>query len=970
MNSGTNQKSRSFAFPLALLAGAGIAVSVALAADPPRGRLGDAESIQRRLDEGFRRVDANRNGTLEKREFIRAGEFAPRFKMDADAAEHVFNQLDKDGDGRINAVEFREFPRVQGMVAPAASERPAQKKEAAQPAAHGKALSAADVDFFEKKIRPVLVDKCYKCHSADADKVKGGLLVDTRDGIRNSGDNGHAVVPGNVKSSLLLRAIQYDDSDLQMPPKKEGGKLSDEIIADFEKWIAMGAPDPRDGKAVSPVAASIEKGREHWAFQPPQKSAPPRPKNSAWAFNDIDRFILADLEAKPLQPVADADPATLLRRVYFDLIGLPPSPEEVAAFVKECATGGSSASRTPHSALEKVVDRLLASPQFGERWGRHWLDVARYAESSGKENNIVYPHAWRYRDWVIQSFNEDKPYDSFLEEQIAGDLLPAADDTKKAEQLIATGFLAIGPKSHNTREFKQFQLDVADEQIDAVSQGMLGVTVSCARCHDHKFDPIPQMDYYAMAGIFLSTETRFGTPRFVQNNQTTPLIALPAKAKVTDAPALTRTQLAAMKEQLERETKTRDEMIAEARKKGERAPATNPQFLRATAQIGILEKQLARYDENGAPLPLAMGVQDKAQARDAQLLQRGELDKPQQTVPRGFVQVLARKESAPPKISRGSGRLELAGWIASPENPLTARVMVNRVWLNLFGAGIVPTPNNFGVMGQKPTNQPLLDHLAVEFVENGWSVKALIKQIVMSHTYRLSSEHHEANYAADPDNNLHWRMNRRRLDAEALRDAMLSVAGELDLTPPKASAIANFEGPVQQILRANRGPFGGGGGPAARFRGAAAGGESSNPLQQDRTYRSVYLPIVRDQVPDSLAVFDFAEPSLVIGEREETSVPAQALYLMNGSSVQKLAEAMTSRLFKTGARGTELTRRAFDLAFGRQPTAKELTAAAEFLERFQKAEAKNYSGKEMLGYAGVTAFCQALLGSAEFRYLY
>ncbi len=960
---------------MALLAGSGIAVSVVFAADPPRARIGDGESIQRRLEEGFRRVDANRNGALEKREFIRAGEIAPRLKMDADTAEYVFNQLDKDGDGKVSAAEFREFPRVQGMAALAANERPAQKKETAKAVAPEKSLSTADVEFFEKKIRPVLVDKCYKCHSADADKVKGGLLVDTRDGIRNSGDNGHAVVPGDVKSSLLIRAIRHEDSDLQMPPKKEGGKLSDEVIADFEKWIAMGAPDPRDGKAASPVTASIEKGREHWAFQPPQKATPPQPGNSAWAVNDIDRFILAGLEAKHLQPVGDADPATLLRRVYFDLIGLPPSPEEVAAFMKECATGGSSSFRVPHSALEKVVDRLLASPQFGERWGRHWLDVARFAESSGKENNVIYPHAWRYRDWVIQSFNEDKPYDRFLKEQIAGDLLPAADDTKKAGQLIATGFLAIGPKSHNTRDFKQFQLDVADEQIDAVSQGMLGITVACARCHDHKFDPVPQADYYAMAGIFLSTETRFGTPRFVQNNQTTPLVALPAKAKVTDAPALTRTQIAAMKEQLERETKSRDEMIAEARKKGERAPATSPQFLRATAQIGILEKQLARYDEDGRPLHLAMGVQDKSLARDAQLLQRGELDKPQQTIPRGFVQVLARKESVPPKISQGSGRLELAGWIASPENPLTARVMANRVWLNLFGAGIVPTPNNFGVMGQKPTNQPLLDHLAVSFVESGWSVKALIKQIVMSHTYRLSSEYHEANYAADPDNVLHWRMNHRRLDAEALRDAMLSVAGELDLTPPKGSAIANFEGPVQQILRAGQGPFGGGGGPAARFRapaagGAASGGSVANPLQQDRAYRSVYLPIVRDQVPDSLAVFDFAEPSLVIGEREDTTVPAQALYLMNSSSVQKLAEAMTARLFKTGARGTELTRRAFELAFGRQPTAKELKAADAFFDRFQKAEAKSFSGKEMLGYAGVTALCQALLGSAEFRYVY
>ncbi len=814
-----------------------------------------------------------------------------------------------------------------------------------------KSPTAEGLAFFEKKIRPVLADKCYKCHSADSEKLKGGLLLDSREGIRKGGDSGQAIVPGDLQASLLIKAIHYGDEDLAMPPKKQGGKLSDEVIADFDKWVRMGAPDPREGMApLAKQGIDIEKGRQHWAFQMPKKIGPPRVKDARWSRSDLDRFVLAELETKGLKPVGDAEKATLLRRVHFDLIGLPPTAEEVEAFAQD----------TSPKAFEKVVDHLLATTQFGERWGRHWLDVARYAESSGKEVNIAYPHAWRYRDYVIKSFNDDKPYDRFLKEQLAGDRLPASDDTQRAEQLVATGFLAIGPKSHNTRNPRQFALDLADEQIDAVSQGMLGLTIACARCHDHKFDPVPQADYYALAGIFLSTETDFGTPRFVQNNNVAPLITLPKGADVSDASPMPRQQLAAMRRRLEQAQRTRDELLAEARVGNERPMGANPRLLGATTQIAILGKQLSRYDENGQPLRIAMGVGDRLYPRDTQVLGRGEIDKPGQTIPRGVLQVLAPKDIR--EITEGSGRFELANWIASPENPLTARVMANRVWLNLFNQGIVPTPDNFGASGQKPSNPALLDYLAVSFVENGWSVKKLIRQIVLSHTYQLASDYDARNYAADPDNIYHWRMSKRRLDAEAIRDALLSVAGKLDLTPPQGSPVASAEGPVLQLIR--RMPALGGG----RLGGPSMG-DGGSPLNSDRAVRSVYLPIVRDHVPDALSVFDFAEPSLVVGNREDTTVPSQALYLMNSASVEKLAEAMADRLFAKDLNDVELGKAAFRLAFSRSATDREIKAALQFFTRFNAAESAKYPTKEQLGRAGVVAFCQALFGSAEFRYL-
>ncbi|MFN9077725.1 MAG: DUF1549 domain-containing protein, partial [bacterium] len=593
-------------------------------------------------------------------------------------------------------------------------------------------LTPDQVKFFESKIRPILIANCYGCHSVSSGKSKGGLRLDTRDATLKGGDSGPALVPGDVDSSLLVRAVRYLDSDYEMPP---AGKLRDDDIKLLEEWVAMGAPDPRiEGAAVaaghSPGTAhrwssqDIDNGRQnHWAYKPLSAPKPPATKDSGWARSPIDSFILAGLEAKSLSPAADADPGTLLRRASLDLTGLPPSKTDLERFVK---------NPTPE-AFARAIDALLASPQFGERWGRHWLDVARYAESSGKESNIFYPHAWRYRDYVIASFNEDKPYDRFLV-----------------------------------------------EQIDAVTQGMLGLTVACARCHDHKFDPIPQKDYYAVAGIFLSTDTRYGTFEAQGNNHAAELIELPAKAGVPLGPTMNtqqRSLLVTAKERAEQESARAAELREQARtarQRGEEPPNLQQQLVRARAAEGLnrnLESILERYDASGKPTEanlVAMGAAERNRSVNARMLDRGELDKPGETVPRGFVQLISDGDE--PKITKGSGRLEFAEWVADEENPLTARVWANRVWLHLFGDGLVPTPDNFGMSGQQPANPELLDHLASRLIANGWSTKALIREIMLSRAYAMSSAFDEHAASIDPDNTLFWRMPKKRLQAEAIRD--------------------------------------------------------------------------------------------------------------------------------------------------------------------------------------------------------
>jgi hypothetical protein len=714
----------------------------------------------------------------------------------------------------------------------------------------------------------------------------------------------------------LIKAIRYHDDKLQMPPKQ---KLSDAIIADFEAWVKMGAPDPRSSAVKSTNSISIEEGRKFWAFQMPKKHSAPGEANGA---DEIDRFLQGARDAKGVRPVGEAEPRVLIRRLYFDLIGLPPTPAEVEAFVAD-------PSPTAYSA---IVDKLLASPQFGERWGRHWLDVARFGETSGKNVNFNYPNAWRYRDWVIAAFNADKPYDQFIKEQIAGDLLPASNEKQKAEQIIATGFLAIGPKDHNERNQRQFELDVADEQIDVISQAFLGLTVACARCHDHKYDPIPTRDYYSLAGILRSSETSFGTIRLPQNQHPSTLIRLPIAANAPVAVEhLTADQRRDIEKQIQDAKTQRDTMLREGN------PMGNPMFLRTNARISTLENTLLLYDSDGTPIPFAMGMRDRSRPADSTIFIRGEVSNPGERVSRGVLQVMPGPQ---PRVgSAESGRKELADWIASKNNPLTARVMVNRVWLHLFGRGLVPTPDNFGAAGQPPTHPELLDYLALAFEDHGWSIKSLIRRLVLTRAYRLSSAPDADNLEIDPENVLVWRITPRRLDAECLRDGILSISGQLELKPPVGSPIAR-QGDV----------------PGVR--------PQAGPREDRSTYRSVYMPIQRTSPPEMLALFDFADPNMVVGERPNTSGAAQALFMLNSPFVVRQAEALADRLIDAAPTDDERVTQAYQLVFGRAPTDVERKAALDFIAKYESTLAR----QPLKHRTALAAFGQALFASAEFLF--
>lgn len=806
-------------------------------------------------------------------------------------------------------------------------------------------ISADQLNFFEKKIRPVLVEHCYKCHSSDSEKIKGGLTLDTKQGSLLGGESGHpGITPGSLAESSIYEAMTWANEEMQMPPKN---KLPAEVLALFKQWIEMGAPDPREQKVANTSGGkreiNMEDGRKHWSLIKPVKPSAPSVKTQGWAKTEIDAFILAGLEAQGLKPTKDADRATLIRRVSFDLTGLPPTPDEVKAFLAD----------TSPEALKRVIDQYLDSPRYGERWGRHWLDVARYAESSGKEVNVLYPHAWRYRDYVIGAFNRDKPYDQFLKEQIAGDLMKSENKRDQAEKIVATGFLAIGPKGHNNRDKRQFTMDVVDEQIDTVSQSMLGLTLACARCHDHKFDPVTQRDYYALAGIFMSSETLFGTYSQLQNANTSTLIELDRAAALPAALGnISTAEYTTLKTKYDEATATAQSMRDQVRNMSEnqRGQQNAQNFLRIRSSFDraqSVKADLDLFEKDGTPRTLTMGVLDNDRPINSPLLVRGDIKQPSDIVPRGLVEVLCAKDE-PRNISQGSGRLDLAYFIASKDNPLTARVMVNRLWLKLMGSGIVTTPDNFGVMGMKPSHPELLDYLAISFMEKSWSVKQMIREIMLSRAYQMSSGYDAQNDAIDPENKLHWRMSQRRLDAEAIRDAMLAISGALNLYPVDGSPVARAGEGREGLITMAR--------------------ETAKPM----TYRSVYLPIIRDQVPEVLTVFDFPDASLVNGERDTTNVPSQSLFLMNNQQAISAADAFAQRL--TQHEGTPLERLvyAYQLAFARAPTETEMTAIKRFWSQFPQQAAGGKSTQEARDkaqIAALSAFCQSLIASAEFRYL-
>jgi hypothetical protein len=818
----------------------------------------------------------------------------------------------------------------------------------------------AAVAFFEANVRPLLADNCYNCHSADTN-AKGGLRLDDRNGMIQGGGRGPAIAPFHPEKSLLLRAVAYTDPRLQMPPKK---RLSAEQITILTKWIKDGAAWPQVKVPVvrGKRKAKYEKLRTgHWAWQPRRHAKVPVVRDSAWARDDVDRFILAKLEQKGLRPVRDADRQTLIRRVTFDLTGLPPTPEEIDAFLKNATAG----------AFAKVVDRLLASPAFGERWGRHWLDVARYGESTGSARNVPYPQAWRYRDYVISALSKDKPYDRFLCEQIAGDLLPAKSQAQRDERLVATGFLALGVKDVNQRFKVRFIMDNIDEQIDTVSRSVLALTVSCARCHDHKFDPIPSTEYYALAGIFNSTDLCAGVRNKMGGgglDYYDPEMLVRLGPPTRPDPRLAGS-IAAVKKEL---AKARAEVKAAGNKAG-----GGPKRTAAQQKINRLQNELFQLTDPAATSQVALGVRDAREVGDTALRIRGEAEKLGPLVPRGFLSILDIPN--PPKINpKQSGRVELAAWLTNPHNPLTPRVMVNRVWHHLFGQGLVSSVDNFGVTGDVPSHPNLLEYLAARFVADGWSIKKLVRALVMTRGYQLDSQAPADHMTADPANRLVWRHSPRRLEAEEIRDAMLTAAGTLNHARPEGSPVKQLK--VMEM--ANNGP------EAGRISAAALASQ----------HRGIYLPLVRNLIPKGLEVFDFAEQGMVTGRRETTTVAPQALYMLNDPFVRREALAFADRLLRRAELDDPARiRLAYRLTVGRPPTAKEAERIQNHLADYQSTARKlldaapaarptpraanetkvqaNGSALETLTWpadprvCAWASFCQVMFASAEFRYV-
>jgi hypothetical protein len=760
--------------------------------------------------------------------------------------------------------------------------------------------AGADADVFETKIRPLLAERCYSCHSVSAGKRKGGLLLDSRDAILKGGDSGPAAVPGDPDRSLLLRAVGYADEDLKMPPK---GRLSAAQTADLTAWVRKGLAWPAAQPAPTAAATEDAPAAVPWSFRPVRKPAVPVVRDRSWPANDVDRFILAGLEERGLVPAPPAERAALLRRVTFDLVGLPPTVEELEAFLKD---------ESP-DAFDKVVERLLASPQFGERWGRHWMDVVRYADSNGFGADYTLDEAWRYRDYIIDSFNRDKPYDQFVREQIAGDLLPTPVP-------IATGFLLVGPKELAEYDKEKLRMDVADEQLNTIGQAFLGLTLGCARCHDHKFDPVPTAEYYALAGILRSTNSIpreslrgviSGWNRRLMNPTPEAAKAL-AEWKAQHEKARGRYSGLREKRSAAAEARALEKRLALLRSE---AGSNDAEIRRVAAELAkkksvapVTAEDLARAEADvvravTAPRPdLMIAVEDEKQPADLRIQIRGDYRNLGASVPRGFLGSISL-DGVRPVDAASSGRLQLAEWITHPGHPLTARVWVNRIWLHLMGNGLVRTPDNFGTRGEPPSHPELLDDLACRLREGNGSLKNLVRLIVRSRTYRMASR----GGSTDPENRLLGRRDLRRLDAEALRDAMLSVSGQLD--PTRGGSTMTYAGRLFSQYEYVRLPH--------------------DPWRR----RAVYLPIYRGTAsPDLLEVFDFAPPGLVTGRRTSTTVPTQALFLMNSPFVLERAGATARSLLDR----TDLDDRGrLDLLYrkvvARPPTAAERRRATEFL---------------------------------------
>ena len=746
--------------------------------------------------------------------------------------------------------------------------------------------------FFEKHIRPVLVEHCYKCHSDEAQKagrLKGGLRVDLAAPLRKGGDSGKpSIVPGKPDESLLITALGFGNSDLQMPPKN---RLSAATQARFREWIAMGAPDPRGGQAIAAPVSGMDfaKGRTFWSFKPVSEPVAPKVKNRAWPKSPLDSFILAPLEKAGLAPAAAADKRTLLRRSTYDLTGLPPTFAEAQAFLADASP----------DAFARVVDRLLASPRYGEKWGRHWLDVARYADSNGMDENLAYVNAWRYRNYVIDAFNADKPYDQFVREQIAGDLLPAAANEPPArahERQIATGFLCIGPKMLAEDDGRKMEMDIVDEQIDTLGRAFLGLSIGCARCHDHKFDPLSARDYYSLASIFKSTKTmeNFSVVAVWQERELLQPDQVALREKHQSLITAQKNVIAAQIVKFNQQILVDKSLAALPPKPEESYSETMKKELKE------LRETLTRLEKTAPEIPRAMSVSDGS-VQDLRVHLRGNYLTLGESAPRGLPQVFADVRAMPVDTS---GRLQLAQWMTSASHPQTARVMVNRIWHWHFGEGLVRTPDNFGRLGDAPTNPALLDWLSRRFVESGWSIKSMHRLIMNSAAYQMGGAFNPQAAARDPDNLLHGRFARRRLLAEEVRDALLYTAGTLR---EGGRGLMMTHKPREYVT---------------------ATGPKNVRFEFDS--RSVYLPVVRSAVYEVMAAFDFGDPAVVQGRRSSTTVAPQALFMMNSELVQQASQQLAAQLcgaLQTDVNPAARVRTLYQLLFQREPSGRESAEA-------------------------------------------
>jgi hypothetical protein len=797
------------------------------------------------------------------------------------------------------------------------------------------ATSAAEGDaFFRERVEPLLKQRCYECHS-HAGKIKGGLVLDSRSGWQAGGDSGPALVPGSLEKSHLIEAVRYTNPDMEMPPK---AKLPESEIAVLEEWVKRGAPDPREtvavAKAVKKTGVDVEEGRKHWAYQPVRDAAPPAVRDQAWPLNEVDAFILAKQEAEGLQPGPEAEAHVWLRRVTFDLTGLPPTEGEIAEFLRETSDRSVLSDRSDN-AHERVVDRLLASKAYGERWARHWLDLVGYAEQIGTEGKIFAEHAWRYRDYLVESFHQDKPFDRFIREQLAGDLLPAASLQERRENLIATGFIVLGDVDINAIDKLKMEHDFVDSQVSKVGTAFLGMTLGCVRCHDHKFDAIGQQDYYALAGMFRSTKTTFKTRHGIWSNiQRVPLPELEEDREVARAHDQ---KLAGWRQE-------KQKLEAESKALGDKPDAAGKKRLdELKKEITALELRIGHGEYFHPGKPQAIAVQDAEKPADMRVTIRGNPYALGDTMPRGLVRVAMWGPQ--PKIPAGqSGRLQLADWIADARNPLTARIAVNRVWQKLFGEGLVRSVDYFGTRGDTPSHPELLDHLAHRFMKEGWSQKKLIRTLALSRTYRLASGNPQSK---DPENKLLTRMNRQRLDAESIRDAMLVASGRLAAPVGGPGLPLEFPENISGL-------------PLKEKQDVHPQFSLKKERESQMVERTLYLPVVRTGTQPGTArlrdVFDFPQPAQFTSKRSETTVPTQSLYLLNADLIRERGEDLAKTLLAIQEDEAARLARLWLRVLNRPITVAEREDALAFLQA-SKAAGETTAWTEL---------ARALFGTNEF----